>query len=68
MPTISVPLTPDLARFIEKATKESGLTKSDIMRQALKLYSEEQAVQKILLAMSEPTLKGDLDDLLAKID
>jgi Arc/MetJ-type ribon-helix-helix transcriptional regulator len=68
MTTLSVPLTPELAKFVEEATKSSGLTKSDIMRQALTLYAEEQAVRKILLAASEPTLKGDLRDLMSKID
>ena len=67
MTTISVPLTPELAKFVEEATKSSGLTKSDIMRQALTLYVEEQAVRKVLLAMSEPTLKGDLRELMSKI-
>jgi len=68
MTTLSVPLTPELAKFVEEATKNSGLTKSDIMRQALTLYAEEQAVRKVLLAASEPTLKGDLRDLMNKID
>ena len=63
-----MPLTPELAKFVEEATKSSGLTKSDIMRQALTLYAEEQAVRKVLLAASEPTLKGDLRDLMNKID
>jgi Arc/MetJ-type ribon-helix-helix transcriptional regulator len=67
MTTISVPLTPELAKFIEEATKSSGLTKSDIMRQALTLYAEEQAVRKVLLAQSEPSLDGDLRDLMKKI-
>ncbi len=67
MTTLSVPLTPELAKFVEEATKNSGLTKSDIMRQALTLYAEEQAVRKVLLAMSEPTLKGDLRTLMNQI-
>lgn len=68
MTTLSVPLTPELAKFVEEATKSSGLTKSDIMRQALTLYAEEQAVRKILLASSEPSLKGDLRELMSKIN
>ncbi len=68
MTTLSVPLTPELAKFIEETTKSSGLTKSDIMRQALTLYAEEQAVRKVLLAASEPTLKGDLRELMDKIN
>lgn len=68
MTTLSVPLTPELAKFVEEATKSSGLTKSDIMRQALTLYAEEQAVRKVLIAASEPTLKGDLQELIRQID
>lgn len=64
MTTLSVPLTPELAKYIDEATKSSGLTKSDIMRQALTLYAEEQAVRKVILAASEPTLKGDLRTLI----
>lgn len=67
MTTLSVPLTPELAKFVEEATKSSGLTKSDIMRQALTLYAEEQAVRKVLIAASEPTLKGDLQELMRQI-
>jgi molybdenum cofactor biosynthesis enzyme MoaA len=68
MTTLSVPLTPELAKFVEEATKSSGLTKSDIMRQALTLYAEEQAVRKVLLTASEPSLKGDLRELMNKIN
>lgn len=68
MTTLSVPLTPELAKFIEQATKSTGLTKSDIMRQALTFYAEEQAVRKVLLASMEPTLKGDLRELMTKLD
>ena len=67
MTTLSVPLTPELAKFIEEAVKSSGLTKSDIMRQALTLYAEEQAVRKVILAQNEPSLDGDLRELMKKI-
>lgn len=67
MTTLSVPLTPELAKFIEEVTKSSGLTKSDIMRQALTFYAEEQAVRKVLLASMEPTLKGDLRKLMNQL-
>ncbi len=68
MTTISVPLTPELATFINETVKGTGLTKSDIMRQALTLYAEEQAVRKVLLAASEPSLGGDLTDLMNRLD
>jgi len=66
MTTLSVPLTPELAKYIEETAKSTGLTKSDIMRQALTLFAEEQAVRKILLARAEPSLEGDLDELAKK--
>lgn len=68
MTTLSVPITPEQAKFIEETTKRTGLTKSDIMRQALTLYAEEAAVRKVLLAASEPTLQGDLEDLMQKLN
>lgn len=68
MTTISVPLTPTLAKFIEETTKSTGLTKADIMRQALTLYAEEQAVRKVLIATSEPSLEGDLTELMNQLD
>lgn len=68
MTTVSIPLTPELALYIEEATKSSGLTKSDIMRQALTLYAEEQAVRKVLLARAEVSLDGDLRDLMIQLD
>lgn len=68
MTTLSVPITPEQAKFIEETTKRTGLTKSDIMRQALTLYAEEAAVRKVLIAASEPTLQGDLEDLMQKLN
>jgi Arc/MetJ-type ribon-helix-helix transcriptional regulator len=67
MTTLSVPLTPELAKFVEEATKSTGLTKSDIMRQALTMYAEEQAVRKVLLATHEPSLNGDLRELMDQL-
>ena len=67
MTTLSVPLTPELAKFVDEATKSTGLTKADIMRQALTLYAEEQAVRKVLIAKHEPSLDGDLGELISKI-
>ncbi len=67
MNTISVPLNAELTKFIEETIKETGQTRAEIMRQALKLYSEEMAVRKVLLANAEPSLSGELDDLLKQI-
>jgi len=67
MSTLSVPLTPELTKFVEETTKKTGKTKADIMRQALTMYAEEMAVRKILTATNEPSLEGDLPDLMKKI-
>jgi molybdenum cofactor biosynthesis enzyme MoaA len=67
MSTLSVPLTPELEKFVNEATKSSGLTKADVARQALTLYAEEQAVRQILLAAKEPSLEGDLRDLMNQL-
>lgn len=68
MTTLSVPLTPELAKFVDDTVKSTGLTKSDIMRQALTFYAEEQAVRKVFLAAREPSLDGDLCDLMSQLD
>ena len=67
MTTLSVPLSAELAVYIEEAAKSSGLTKSDIVCQALRLYAEEEAVRKVMLAENEPTLDGDIRELMKNI-
>jgi predicted DNA-binding protein len=67
MTTISVPLSADDLKFLEDKVAETGRTKADIMREALKLYAEDMAVARILRAAAEPSLDGDLDALASKI-
>lgn len=67
MTTLSIPLPPEMAKSVEEEAKNSGLAKADVVRAAIKLYLERQAVQKILHAMEEPSLSGDLDELAAKL-
>ena len=68
MTTLSVPISPELAKFIEEQTKATGLKKADIVRQALELYREEEAVQAVLKAEQEiaegKIIRGDLDKIL----
>tara|TARA_B100000508_G_scaffold74109_1_gene57699 strand:+ start:8867 stop:9073 length:207 start_codon:yes stop_codon:yes gene_type:complete len=68
MTTLSVPLTPELEKFVNETAKQTGSGKADVMRQALKLYSEEMAVRKIILASTEPSLEGDLEDLMEQVN
>ncbi len=67
MTTISVPLSAGDLKFLEDKVAETGRTKADIMREALKLYAEDMAVASILRAAAEPSLDGDLDLLASKI-
>lgn len=68
MTTISIPLDSELTKYIEDTARESGLSKADLVRQAIRLYAEDQAIQKVLRASAEPTISGDLDTLLEQLD
>ena len=47
--------------------KGYGANKADVVRKALVLLAEEEAVLSILKAEQEPTLKGDLKKLAKKL-
>jgi putative addiction module CopG family antidote len=68
MATISVPLSPQLESTLDSLVK-SGVarTKSEVMRKALELLAEQEAVNAVLQAEREPTLRGDLKLLMKKI-
>ncbi len=68
MTTLSVPLTPELEKFVNRQVKEgNAANKADVIRKALKFFREQQAVAAVLSAEREPTLKGDLRDLMKRI-
>ncbi len=68
MTTISVPITGDLEKFIERMIKDGkGSSKADVVRRALREYEENEAVEAVLQAQREPTLRGDLRELMKKI-
>ena len=68
MTTISVPLTTDLLRSLDWLVDQGiASNRADAMRRALKAYSEQQAVEKVLQAEKEPSLEGDLDELARKL-
>ena len=68
MTTLSVPLPADLEEFIRRQVKRGrSPNKAAVVRSALKLLSEEEAVQAVLKAEREPTLRGDLRDLARKL-
>lgn len=68
MSTLSVPLTPELEKFVDDlVTVGYGSNKADVVRRAIRTVAEEEAVRAILSASKEPTLKGDLKELAEKI-
>ncbi len=69
MATISVPLSADLMDTLDGlVSRGTGSTRVDVMRRALTRLAETEAVNAILQAEQEPTLRGDLHELLKKID
>ena len=72
MSTLSVPLTPKLEEFINNQVKSGrAANKADVVRRALIAFSEEEAVQEVLLARKEISdgkgLTGDLRELMKRI-
>lgn len=68
MTTISVPLPADLIKMLDKLVADGvAVNKADAMRKALKKFSEDQAVERVLRAEREPRLEGDLDELAAQL-
>lgn len=67
MSTLSVPLTPKLEEFVERQVKDgNAANKADVVRKALRLLAENEAVNDILEASREPYLRGDLRELAKK--
>ncbi len=68
MTTISVPLSAELLAAIEHLIAHGKASnKADAVRRALRYYAEQQAVEDVLRARSEPNLEGDLDDLVRQL-
>ncbi len=69
MATISVPLSPQQQESLDSLVANgAGASRADVVRKALQKYAEDAAIEAILKAQKEPTLYGNLDELLAKID
>lgn len=70
MTTLSVPLPAHLDELVKRLAKQRGSNKAQIVRQALELLAEEEAVQAVLKAERELSegklLKGDLRKLAKK--
>jgi len=71
MTTLSIPVSGDLAQFIERMVKEGkGANKADVVRRALREYAENEALENILQSEREfaqgKALRGDLRVLAKK--
>ncbi|MBI3888564.1 hypothetical protein HY311_02110 [Candidatus Nomurabacteria bacterium] len=68
MSTISVPLNSKLELSLDYLVK-SGVAdnRAAVMRKALERLTEDEAVAVVLRAEQEPTLRGDLRNLMKKI-
>ncbi|HMO77825.1 MAG TPA: ribbon-helix-helix protein, CopG family [Candidatus Paceibacterota bacterium] len=64
MITISVTLDTNLTNTLDGLVLAYGSNRSAIMRKALERLAEEEAVNAILRVAGEPTLSGDLGELL----
>ncbi len=67
MTTLSVPLPSHLEELVKRLAKQRGSNKAEVVRHALELLAEEEAVMAVLKAEQEPTLSGNLRDLAKKI-
>ncbi len=68
MTTFSIPVDDNVAKKIKHLVAQGVFPNiAEFGRQSMKKYLEELAVEAILKAESEPSLSGDLDDLLEKI-
>ncbi len=68
MSTISVPLSKEHQEKLDHLVGAGiASTSAGVMRKALERLAEDAAVEAVLRAEREPTLRGDLDDLLKSI-
>ncbi|MEK9131438.1 MAG: type II toxin-antitoxin system ParD family antitoxin [Patescibacteria group bacterium] len=72
MSTLSVPLPPDLEKFVISKVKDGyAANKAEVVRRALKRLSEEEAIAAILQSSQEikdgKILRGDIRDLMRRI-
>ena len=67
MSTLSVPVPAELDEFIDRMVKSGrAANKADVVRKDLRQMSDDEAVEAVLRAEKEPTIKGDLRTLMKK--
>ena len=72
MTTLSVPVSAKLEEFIDQMVERGrAANKADVVRKALDLLAEEEAIASVLKAEQEiregKILRGDLRDLMKKL-
>lgn len=72
MTTLSVPISPKLEEVVGMLIKKGyGVNRADVVRKALKLLAEEEAVSSVLKSEQEvkdgKILRGDLKKIAKKI-
>ena len=68
MTTISVPIPAHMEESINNLVNSGyGSNKADVIRRAMAKTIEDEAVMDVLRASKEPSLSGDLRELLKKI-
>ena len=71
MSTLSIPLSPEQEQFVEQLVKEhKAPNKAEVIRRALRLLAEEEAIADVLRAQREvkagKVLEGDPRELIKK--
>jgi len=72
MTTLSVPVSPKLEELVDSLVKSGyGANKADVVRKALDLLAEEEAIRAVREAQQEikdgKALKGDLKNLIKRM-
>ena len=68
MTTISVPLRKDNEEKLDELVRSGvGSSRADVMRKALERLAEDEAVEAVLRAEKEISLRGDLRTLAKKL-
>lgn len=72
MSTLSIPVSPKLENIVNSLVKKGyGTNKADVVRKALTLLAEEEAISSVLKAEQEikdgKSLKGNLKQLSKKL-
>lgn len=68
MTTISVPLDDaQYQQLMALLAQGIGANKADVIRKAFDKFAQDQAVEAVLRAEQEPSLEGDLEELMQKL-